>query len=284
MTYPNLKQSIWLLILFFLISAALAVPIAILGLILDQTLHQNPYILWLLTLASFVLVVVYAKRRTVRTWPEIFRFNPMPRQLCLPLGVSIVGLAIVGSDLGNLLRLLIPVPEAMLDIFKDLVDKDKPYPFAFYVMVVQAPFTEEILFRSVILGGLLTQRTQNKAIFWSAILFALFHANPWQFPIALILGIVFAWWVVQTGSLVPALAGHALNNFLALTVAHLELFGPIGDFSTVVFSPWWLNVCGIAMAVVGLRWFNQVAKREATPLEPPADRPPVEPASNQETV
>ena len=284
MAYPNLKQSIWLLILFFLISAALAIPMAILGLILDQTLHHNPYVIWLLTLASFVLVVVYAKRRTVRTWPEIFRFNPMPRQLCLPLGLSIVGLAIVGSDLGNLLRLLIPVPEAMLDIFKDLVDKDKPYPFAFYVMVVQAPFTEEILFRSVILGGLLTQRTQNKAIFWSAILFALFHANPWQFPIALILGIVFAWWVIQTGSLVPALAGHALNNFLALTVAHLELFGPMGDFSTVVFSPWWLNVCGIAMAVVGLRWFNQVAKREGTPLEPPADRTPIESASDQETV
>ena len=137
-------------------------------------------------------------------------------------------------------------------------------------MVVQAPLTEEVLYRGIILGGLLAHRTRNRAVVWSAVLFALFHWNPWQFPIALILGIVFASWVIQTGSLIPAIAGHALNNFLALTVAHLELFGPIDSSDTVVYYPWWLLAGGIVLALVGLRWFNQIAKREGTPLEPPA--------------
>ena len=118
-----------------------------------------------------------------------------------------------------------------------------------------------MLFRGVILIGLLAHQTRKRAIFWSALLFALFHLNPWQFPGALILGVVFARWVIQTGSLIPAIAGHALNNFLFLTVARYEIFGPIDDFNNLVFLPWWLNVCGIVLAIVGLRWFNQVAIR-----------------------
>ena len=264
MAYPNLKQSVWLLILFLLLSIVLSVPVAILGYILNRSLFQSSYVVWLLTLASFVLTVMYAQRRTDRTWPEILLFKPVPWKLSLPLGVSIVGLAILSSDLGNLFQQLIPAPEIIVNVLRDLVDRESPYAQAFYVMVVQAPLTEEVFFRGVILGGLLAHRTRNKAIVWSAVLFALFHVNPWQFPIALILGIVFAWWVVQTGSLVPAIAGHALNNLLALAVAHLEIFGPMEDFSTVVFLPWWLNVCGIVLAAVGLWWFNQMVNRGKT--------------------
>ena len=278
MAYPNLKQSVWLLILFFLISAALSVLVAILGFFLDTSLLDSPYVLWLLTLASFVLVSVYAQRRTDRTWRGILLLKPISWQLSLPLGVSIVGLAIVGTDLGNLLRHLIPAPEAIVNAIRDLADKESPFALAFYVMVVQATLTEEVLFRGIILGGLLAHRTRNRAVVWSAVLFALFHVNSWQFPIALILGIVFAWWVVQTGSLVPAIAGHALNNLLALTVAHLELFGPIDGTNGVAYYPWWLLVCGVLLAVIGLRWFNQVAKREGTPLDPPSDPKPVETA------
>lgn len=284
MAYPNLKQSVWLLILFFLISAALGVPVAILGFILEQSMYENPSVIWFVTLVSFVLVAVYSKRRTDRTWRNILQIKPVSWQLSLPLGVSIVGLAIVGSDLGNLLRHLIPVPEIIVNAMKELADKESPFGLSFYVMVVQAPLTEEVLFRGIILGGLLTHRTRNRAVVWSAVLFALFHANPWQFPIALILGIVFAWWVVQTGSLVPAIAGHALNNLLALTVARLELFGPVDSPDTVVYYPWWLLAVGIVLAVVGLRWFNQMAIRESSSLEnhvqpeqadAPDDREPV---------
>lgn len=284
MAYPNLKQSLWLLILYLLFSVGLGVPIAILGFFLDGALHENAYVIWFVALASFVLVAVYSKRRTDRTWRDILQFRPVSWQLYLPLGVSIIGLAIVGSDLGNLLRHLIPAPEIIVNALKELADKESPFGLAFYVMVIQAPLTEEVLFRGIILGGLLAHRTRNRAIVWSAVLFALFHANPWQFPIALMLGIVFASWVIQTGSLIPAIAGHALNNSLALAVAHLELFGPIDSPDTVVYYPWWLFAGGIVLAVVGLWWFNQMAKRESSSFEiqfqpeqadAPDDREPV---------
>ncbi len=202
----------------------------------------------------------------------------------LPLAVSIVGLSIAISIVESAVHYLIPMPEPIVKIFRELVWKETPYTFAFYNMAVQAPLTEEVLFRGIILIGLLAHQTRKRAIFWSAFLFAVFHMNPWQFPGPLIVGIVFARWVIQTGSLIPVIAGHALHNFLFLMVARYEIFGPMDDFNHLVFLPWWLNVCGIVLAAVGLWWFNQMVNRGKTqvemstntaPVEAPADRDPV---------
>ena len=67
-----------------------------------------------------------------------------------------------------------------------------------------------------------------------------------QFPTAFVVGLVFAYWVIQTGSLWPAILGHALNNLIAVTSLHFDVPGfPVSeDLNVVVHNPWWLNVCG----------------------------------------
>jgi len=70
----------------------------------------------------------------------------------------------------------------------------------------------------VILGGFLRNYTPRKAIIASALLFALFHLNPWQFPVAFLSGVVLGWSVLVTGSLLPSLFGHALANSLRLLI------------------------------------------------------------------
>ncbi len=275
MAYPNLKQSIWLVVLFYLIIAGSSLLLYLLGTILDQDPLSILYVNSFVSLVSLVLVIVYAQRRTDRTWPNILLFRTVPWGLYLPLAVSIVGLSIAISIVESAVHYLIPMPEPIVKIFRELVWKETPYTFAFYNLAVQAPLTEEVLFRSVILIGLLAHQTRKRAIFWSAFLFAVFHMNPWQFPGPLIVGIVFARWVIQTGSLIPAIAGHALHNFLFLMVARYEILGPMDDFNHLVFLPWWLNVCGIILAVVGLRWFNQMVKRGGEPVEASVDQEPV---------
>ena len=74
--------------------------------------------------------------------------------------------------------------------------------------------------------------------------------------------LVFAWWIIQTGSLLPCLLGHALNNFLAVTLARSEIPGFAENPEALVFLPWWVDVCAVLLAVLGLRWFYQVAKSE----------------------
>ena len=270
MAYPNLKQSIWLLVLLILIVVGLAIVVAIVGAIIDEPLYENTYLTKLSSLVGFILILFYISHRTGRTWtdmlPLAIKKIDYDWRLWLAVGLSIFGLGIIITELNNAVISVLPMPEVVQDILHQIFGKKPSYLYLLFSTVVIAPLTEEIVHRGIILKGLLAHYTQNRAIFWSALLFGLMHLNPWQFPIAFIFGLVFAYWVIQTGSLWPGILGHALNNLIVVTSLHFDVPGfPVSeDFNVVVHNPWWLNVCGPILAVLGLRWFYQVAKRNKT--------------------
>ncbi len=274
MAYPNLKQSVWLMVLLLVAMNALGLALHFLGVASGNATRIFDYLVLIVNLPAIGLIVLYAQRRSGRPWSDVLLFKPVPWKLYLPVSVSIVGLGIFLSNLASFVQYLIPVPKEFLDMFLDIMGSKTPFGLAFYVLAIQAPLTEEVLCRGVILGGLLAHGTRRRAILWSAFLFAALHMNPWQFPGSLTLGLAFAWWVVHTGSLLPALFGHALNNFLSLITVRMELFRPIEDWQVVEFLPWWLFVSGIVLAVAGLWWFNQMAQREAKPVETPDEQEP----------
>lgn len=266
MTYPNLKQSIWLLILLLLITLGLG----ILTSHIDKSLIKNNYLKGLLMLTGLILILCYVSRRADRTWkdmlPLAIRDIDYNWRVWLSVGLSIFGLWLITFQLTAVVEHVIPLPEKFQRAYDALVDANKISDLLslVFLVVLIGPFVEEVLCRGIILRGLLAHYTQNRAIFWSAILFAASHLNPWQFLVAFILGIVFAWWVIQTGSLWPAILGHALNNFFSVTFTHFEIPGfPVSeDLNVIIHNPWWLNVCGPILAVLGLWWFYRVAKQK----------------------
>lgn len=257
MTYPNLKQSIWLLILLLLITLGLG----ILTSNIDKSLIKNNYLRGLLMLIGLILILCYVSRRADRTWkdmlPLAIRDIDYNWRVWLSVGLSIFGLWLITFQLVAVVEHVIPLPEKFQRAYDALVDANKISDLLSLVFfsVMIGPFVEEVLCRGIILRGLLAHYTQNRAIFWSAILFAASHLNPWQFPVAFILGIVFAWWVIQTGSLWPAILGHALNNFLEVTFLYFDV--PNFWENVVV-----LNLCGVILATLGLWWFYRVAKQK----------------------
>ncbi len=74
--------------------------------------------------------------------------------------------------------------------------------------------TEEFIFRGIILNSV---RPYGKvfAIFSSSFLFGLVHGNLEQFVFAFITGIFFSYVTLLTGSLLPSVIVHFLNNFAA---------------------------------------------------------------------
>ena len=68
------------------------------------------------------------------------------------------------------------------------------------------------MFRGVILRGFLARYKPVTAILVSSLLFGLLHMNPYQFVAAMILGVIFAWLVLRTGSLWPSVFGHVLGG------------------------------------------------------------------------
>lgn len=86
----------------------------------------------------------------------------------------------------------------------------------FVTVCVLAPIIEEILFRGILLRGLLQNGVSPiAAIFLSSFLFGLAHLNPWQFLGAGILGSIFGYVYYRTKSLWLPMFLHALNNCIS---------------------------------------------------------------------
>jgi membrane protease YdiL (CAAX protease family) len=79
-----------------------------------------------------------------------------------------------------------------------------------------APVIEELIFRGVIMHGLMRNYSKFTAVFVSALMFALFHLNPWQFPATFILGLVLGILMLRTRNIYLCILGHAINNGLVL--------------------------------------------------------------------
>lgn len=87
----------------------------------------------------------------------------------------------------------------------------------YFVICMLAPLMEEIVFRGAIIRTISPDLKQHRwvALAVSTIAFAVIHANPAQIPHAIIVGLLLGWLFLRTGSIVPGLIIHWLNNSAA---------------------------------------------------------------------
>jgi membrane protease YdiL (CAAX protease family) len=90
--------------------------------------------------------------------------------------------------------------------------------YIFISIVILAPLIEEVFFRGYMFKLLLDQLGDNPAILVTSVLFAVVHINLYTFLPILIMGGVMGWARKRTGSIVPSLVMHSMNNLIALTV------------------------------------------------------------------
>jgi CAAX protease family protein len=90
------------------------------------------------------------------------------------------------------------------------------------LIVVAAPFSEEIFFRGFIFGGFRRRLPFPVAAVISAAIFGLFHyTGPGSIgvvPQLAFLGFALAWLYEETDSIYPTIAVHAVNNALAFAI------------------------------------------------------------------
>jgi len=87
------------------------------------------------------------------------------------------------------------------------------------VVVLVAPFAEEVAFRGVLLPALGARWGSVVAVLGSSMLFALIHLSPFLFVPILVASLVFGWLFVRFESLWPAFLCHALFNGVAVVLA-----------------------------------------------------------------
>lgn len=99
----------------------------------------------------------------------------------------------------------------------------------FLQMTVMAPILEELWFRGLVMESL-RPYGNGFAIFISAILFGMTHANFDQFFYATALGIVLGYIAVSTGSIVTTTVMHAMYNSISAMMILLAADESVGDY------------------------------------------------------
>ena len=253
-SYPGFWQSILLLVYVILIQLALFVPIILANIFLKLDIITHPVTLGFLNLISIGIVILIGKRISKKSYNDLFPIKRVNLVQLLAVILTTVGMSIVLSDLENLVRIIIPMPDFVEQIFMDLINNQAGIWGSLFTVVLVAAFSEEFLFRGLFLHGYEKRYGVVKAIIWSALLFGLFHMNPWQFVGAVFLGAIYAWWFILTGNLTLCIIGHGLNNLLPIIVVR---YFPIQGYSADVsvapeFQSFWLNLIGIVLSATGI--------------------------------
>jgi Predicted metal-dependent membrane protease len=201
--YPNVAQSFGITGIVILGMILLSPVLFVLNKLIGKEASSLIYYL-LSTGIPFLIVNSIRKNKT-----DSNSFNlSIENNRVIPFVIvgTIVLLFGIISPIGN----LIPMPESIKKMFMDLGSQTGL--FTFILTVIAAPILEELIFRGIILDGLLKQYSPIKSILISSLLFGLVHLNPWQFVTGLLIGLFSGWVYYKTRSLSLSIIIHASAN------------------------------------------------------------------------
>lgn len=164
-------------------------------------------------LCSLVLLLLFMRMRWAVLSPAYLRSRPW--------GVFFwCAMASLGTILPSvwLTEQLPELPDMMKDTFNTIIKSE----YGYFMLCLFVPFVEEVVFRGAVLRALLScMRHPWAAISLSAVIFAAVHFNPAQMPHALLIGLLLGWLYYRSGSILPGVALHWVNNTVAFVVARL---------------------------------------------------------------
>lgn len=274
-SFPTFWKALGLVVVVLLLQSGIALT----ALLLDPTsgtYSQHPLTLGVANLLAFGIVILVATRRGGVGFREPYPLSAVSMRVLALTAVLILGTVILLSDIDNLTRSVFPPPRTLVEAFESIMNTADHPLSSFFLLVVVAPVTEEVLFRGLILRGFLANYSKRRAILLSALLFAVMHTNPWQFISAFVAGVLLAWLLIETGSLLPCLFAHAVANGTAWLagLTQVEIPGFTSDMGEAVrFQPFWLNAVGVAFVVGGYLLLRRTFREEARPAEDPYRRP-----------
>lgn len=236
--YFNYKIGIGEAILFFFITLFVGQMLS--ALIVSPTFFYkwtSNFLLplsFLLSFGSAALIILTMKRLHISDLKHFFHTKIKAAHI----GIAIL-LYFVSMPIAEYLAMLVPTEgykwlELLYKTFEESFTIIFEYKVAAFIMVViLAPLLEELIFRGLILRGMLNANINPwVAVLLSSFLFGLAHLNPWQFLGAGMIGVILGYIYWRSQSLWLVIFLHALNNgiayFITLQTNSLEetIFDP----------------------------------------------------------
>ena len=165
-------------------------------------------------IADVIIVALFLKLK----WSEVSPNWLRSRQWAVLFWCAMVAVGMLVPS--QWLQERLDLPNWAEDMFEGLIAN----PWGYVVVGLMAPFVEELVMRGAVLRALLKWNENHWAgIAISAVLFSLIHANPAQMPHAFLAGLLLGWLYYRTGSIIPGVVVHWVNNSVAFAVGHVMM-------------------------------------------------------------
>lgn len=166
--------------------------------------------------SSAILVALFAWRK----WSPVSRqyVSSHPWDTLTWTALCAMGMVTVSSFITDM------TGARMSDEYVRIFSSIMNHKFGYLAIGIVAPVAEEMVFRGAILRSLLEvfgKRTHWLPIIVSALLFGMAHGNMAQAVNATLLGLLLGWMYYRTGSIVPGVVFHWMNNTIAYVMFKL---------------------------------------------------------------
>lgn len=217
--YPSILQGFGLIIVALAYSILFALLSELITSMVGSGMSNNAIykgvkglFLYVIPVAATYFFAVKQRNRSGIT--EGISFKPFS------LTIFTVGFAVIFcmGFLTELFDYFVPPTDSFIRLIENVIGLDA---FSVIAAVVAAPILEELLMRGIILDGFLKRYSPAKSILWSAVIFGVFHLNPWQAVGAFAIGLLLGWLYWKTKSLTLCILLHAANNATAFLVVSM---------------------------------------------------------------
>jgi len=255
--FPTVLQAVHLLILYIFIQSLVDFPLALMDYYNDTNYLYNPIKKIILNVGSTLFILIYGFIKSKAPLGKIFPvklFNPLLIILYIPF---FWGVHNIMEEVNILVEKVLPAPPWFWELFNKIFENDYGWWGAFMKITIMAPIVEELIFRGLILQGFRRNYNPFKTVLISAILFSLFHLNPWQMPATFVLGLFLGWIMIRTNSIIAAIMGHSINNLLVLlTVTYWQQINTHAIFLMGKEDKLILSGFVIALSIIMIYWFT----------------------------
>ena len=201
--YPNIIESVGIVLIFIFLSVVFGTFLAM-GVGVESKQQLLTLLAYILAAGGTLLIILRFKKLK-HPGEEYFQRHPFRFSTTLVVVVLTFAFIIVLEPITN----LIPIPDMYKELLNNLFSKTVP---AFITTIIVAPILEELIFRGIMLEGLLRNYNPVKAILITNLFFGLAHLNPWQFAGAFLMGIFISWIYMKTRNILLPVLIHFINN------------------------------------------------------------------------
>jgi hypothetical protein len=267
--YPGIRQSMGMLLFFFALyffgRFVIINPIVQ----LDRHFYQQHYTLVECTLISgcLMLIIAYARmelRERGFTRGTLFPFR------AVPAGVfpAVAGILLVSGFWMEIATRWIPIPDALRQVISYRLTHYTPLP-VFVFSVLLFPLLGEVLYRGIILRGMLRKHAPGKAILVSSLLYA-FCWNPYFLGGTFLVGLFCGWLFYRTQSLLPPIATQmaaALSSFAGILYFKPQIYEQMTWKFMFPTDAWYYGAGLVSLLLTALLlwWLQRIFRRQPPP-------------------